>query len=312
MDSRTPKKRFIHVAARTSKLFRYVALLIITIVSMIFVWRHFVEILASGGIADLPLRSLGWLIFSMLLALATTALAGEMFARFLGLRGLSVLGSVYLASQISKYVPGRLWNLIFQKVYLPGNPSWSTVVAANVKVFGLLLSAQLISCIVALFLLNGWELAVLLLLAVTSCMPWLLILSSKRLLALLGLSNSTTALTASLGWRLGVVLVMFVLLSFTAWMALYAGAFGLGMDASTSLVFISMVAWLAGLASVLPAGLGVREAVYLALRPDFLVVPEAMTMASLAIATRIWLLSVDVLVAAVGFSVLLAQRMRAK
>lgn len=293
------------------KTARYSALVLITMVSLAFVWLQVVEAGRFDRAQLLPIRSMLWLLASMLLALATMSLAAAFFARTLRVSAAWRVGAVYLYSQVAKYVPGRVWNIAFQKLHMPDQQNWATLVSANLKLFAMLVITKMIAAGLAILLMHEWFFAAAALVVASIALPSIIWRSWSGLCAMLGWFRILPGESREYGVGLGLVLFALVALSFSSWMSLYAGAFAIPVHQSLGLVFVSLMAWLAGLASVLPAGLGVREAAYIALRPEFLALPDATLMTSLAIATRLWLLAIDFLAAVIGLLVLLLLRARA-
>jgi uncharacterized membrane protein YbhN (UPF0104 family) len=293
------------------KTARYASLVLITVVSLVFVWRQVVEAGGFDRAQLLQIRSMLWLLASVLLALATMAIVAAYFASTLRATASWWMGAVYLYSQVAKYVPGRVWNIPFQKLHMPDQQSWATLVSANLKVFALLVITQLIAAGFAILLMHEWFIAAVALVVASTALPSILWRWWIGVCKMLGWSRMLPSESRENSSGLGLVLLALVAFSFSSWMSLYAGAFAVPANQSLGLVFVSLMAWLAGLASVLPAGIGVREAAYIALRPEFLPLPDVTVMTSLAVATRLWLLSIDFLAAVIGFLLLLLLRARA-
>lgn len=295
---------------RRWKLLRLGLLVLTTFVALVFVLRELAAVKAAGGITLLPVASPMWLGVSIMLATSSIWFAGSAFALCFQPTHRQRLPSLFAASQIAKYVPGRVWQVVMHRLALDSETTWSTVLKANIVVFGMVCTAQVASALAALLFLTHatWALPVLLVaIGVTPKLIGATLVTFVRF----GLSEKflLPQLTVD-GWRFGFILLLLSASSFIAWLALYAGAFALPLNASNSLVFVSLIAWLAGLFSVLPAGLGVREAAFMALSADFLVMPEVPVVAALALMSRVWLLIVDAVSAILGACVLLYYRTR--
>lgn len=265
----------------------------ITLAACVFLVREGRAVFGSGVLAGFHILA-PWAVLSVLVALIHLAIFACLFSAFLSVGDRTRAGWIFMASQGAKYVPGKVWGVVLQRYLIGENAGpWSEILRANVLMMVILSITQITSSAMAwLALSTGVGLAALL--AVVAALGvWAGVELCGRILqriermGLFGRWLSRQAGMSGLGVLLGSVTISL------AWWTLYAGALSQRPDESLALVAASSISVVAGFASVLPGGLGVREAVFMWLADIQMTVPPG-KLAALAVLSRAWLLIVDV------------------
>jgi len=277
----------------TARRVRVLAQLLL-VAGVIFVVLR-VRSLWHGGHIEVARVEWGALAGSVLLAAAGTA-AGALIwlaiLRGLGVRTERRWAGIFFQAQLGKYIPGSVWQYA-------GRAAAARAYGIPVRPVAMSLPIEFAASAIAAgamgaFLLGWWGAAVVLVAAVLLLAPARPSLARKRELM--------TAMRATF-----LYLPVWLLLGGSFWLcarglisvraedlALYTGAFA--------------VAWLAGLVAVYaPGGLGVREAVLVALLSSRIGAADALVIAA---ASRLILILVDVVLAGVATATLRRGRPR--
>lgn len=284
-------------------------------VAVVFAWL----LLESWPIVVEMVSGAAWyaLAGSVLLLLLANLQAGFLFAsltrRFGGPRfqGRQVVG-VFLASQVAKYVPGRVWGVAMQAALLRAAGSTSAVVAANVELSALVLvvvSGVGLACHVSSLVSPLAGVATLL--VTFGAGMFLLKMDGVARLARAG--GKVMPLVSRLAPDLGhaatgqgdfpskqaqASLAAYIALYLAGWWLLVAGVSRFDAETSLAIVAAMSLSYIIGMLSMLPGGLGAREGTMVLLAPAMGVSQD--DMAALALVSRAVLLAVDVCAAAVG------------
>ncbi len=223
--------------------------------------------------------------------------------------------AIFLAAQIGKYVPGRIWSAYLQHGALR---SWSMPAVAAINLDLTLLGVAVVGVTACFFALIAAGATILALLVMGSGAALSGVLLAGRPMMRIGwrVKRSMQAPRAGsigsgppLGWQMNTRLV-FGLLGYMlgyggGWLALMMAA-GMGLSESSKATAILSFSYLAGVFTLLPAGIGSREAAMLALG-KWLGTSGAVV-ATLAVVTRLAMVVVDLVSAGVGFAYLALQR----
>lgn len=217
------------------------------------------------------------------------------------------VAGIYLVGQIGKYIPGKIWSLVIQKLMAGEKINASRLLFANAAVLSL--SILTVLCIALAFYAASAASS-----EIATLMAGLLIC-----VVLTGLFSrmTWTGQTFFLGWihqrfhrgsqpapasgcpaSLALVAMLTGTYAF-GWLTLLHLGFQINLDASLLLVALLSASQVAGIISLLPAGIGVREVVLLYIGP--LAGLHWEMLPALAVATRIVLLAVDGLSVPAGF-----------
>ena len=266
----------------TTRRVRVVAQVLLLVAIVFVVLR--VRSLWHGGHISLAHVSWGALVGSFALAMAGTvgsALVWLAILRWLGVRTQLRWAGIFFQAQLGKYIPGSVWQYA-------GRATVARTYGIPVRAVGLSLPIEFAASAIAAgtmagFLLGWWGVLILAAIAVA-------------LVPGAGLARDRRATFATIRATL-LFLPVWLLLGLSFWLcargllavpthdlAYYMGAFA--------------VAWLAGLVAIYaPGGLGVREAVLVALLGGRIGAANALVVAA---ASRLILILVDVLLAAVA------------
>lgn len=227
------------------------------------------------------------------------AVMGGVFAWLIGIKGVVRIASIFLLSQAAKYIPGRVWGLVAQRVLMGGQARLSRVLAASVAMAAILFASQLAMAVSGLLLIRVGA-------ALAFCAGFAICLLAGATAALLHTVH------AAMGWRLltpwagsgvgvmtGGASFVSLLLTGLAWAILFGGGLGYARSEAAHWISVSGFSYLAGMASLLPSGLGLREAAFTVLGGQW-GANKSSDAPMLALVTRIWLLAIDGLAVLLG------------
>lgn len=253
---------------------------------------------------------------SIFLLVLANVFVSVLFAAMLGGGGggvshLRQVAGVFLLTQLGKYLPGRVWGVLAQVSTLRAAGSPGQVVAVNIELAVVVL---LTTCCIgaALLLAHGYGVAIgLAVLVVAFAMiasvvqrAWVFKLLGGGLVQMpflkkLAVVQDVRCPAARSGWAPVIALVGFWAMYLMGWWVLAGALPGVAKVGTGLVVACLSLSYVAGLASMLPAGLGAREATLVLLAPVSGVPFELMAL--LAITSRIALILVDGVGALVGF-----------
>lgn len=279
-------------------------------------WKYRSEIasqLASANVA-LALAAVGTLLLSNLgIALVFSELVNqEMPSR--KPEGMVLMGT-FLLSQIAKYVPGRVWGAVLQGAAVGPALSIHRLVRINVDLTAMAAVVTMGSALAFLGWIAWGAWVGLLALALTTAATGMIMVQrpSVWLHALLGrflprlrMAESPqhgASRASALG---GTGVLLFVSGYCVGWLMLSMAVTGVSFEEGLHLTSMLSLSYLAGLLSMLPAGLGVREAFLLASSAWLKMDMASVTL--LAIVTRLAMVAVDLLSMPIAGILLLLRR----
>lgn len=261
-------------------------------------------------------RDLRWGPFgaSLALALVTHAVAGQVLGRLLAKHGEPVparlASAMFFYSQVAKYVPGKVWGLVYQAATLRASlPGFRVVFFANVDQMAMAMAAN-VAVAVALVLagMPGWSLLaalVGLVVVVGVYRSALVAIASaplRRLLRMPAGAGATRVDGAGTAWTALYYLAMWVAYVPACFLLLDA-ALGLGPARAAPVIAFMCLAWVTGaLAFVVPAGIGVREVVFVWLFQHSGVPGSLELIGAVAVLFRFWQVLQDALGALVQWT----------
>jgi hypothetical protein len=270
-------------------------------------WSHRAEV--SGIVAG---ASLAWVAGSVLLLAIGNRSAAAAFGHVLAGAGKDQLAAraacAYQIGQVAKYVPGRIWTAVLQVGLLPRGIGPMRILLANmalalagcammagVGAAALLLTSR--PLLAAIALLSGITLAAVLMRA-GNAGRW-----SRIILRMLRRSDpmgSSPDLPGAAPWaHVFGALAGYALATMAGWAMFFSGGLGLGVEAGLHATGAGAIAWIIGLASLLPAGAGARELAFVAFPSAGML--STGDMVGLALASRLALVVVDAVAAAAGW-----------
>lgn len=215
---------------------------------------------------------------------------------------------VFLLAQAGKYAPGRVWSPFIQKLTIGNEESLTRIIFANILVFACVVISQLITAFTALLYFSiglGAAAAALLLIPAGTGLAFRLF--SKTPLKNWDVTNFFSQQDSALRFLCNFLLFFFS--GLMTWFTFYCGWLGYAPEEGLALIGATSLSLIAGYLSVLPAGLGVREAVFIMMKDMPWPLPtEAMT--TLAIQSRAFLFLVDGLIASLGVLILILFKRR--
>lgn len=280
---------------------------VIFVMSLAWTYRHaLIELLAKSN--------LYWVAIALLFLVTANAGMATLFALLVqrdnGDKHLRLVAAIFLLSQIAKYVPGRVWTVLLQATLVGDRARLGRLVTANLEVALFTMTASLGVGIAALaFVVAGaWaSWVVFILLSLGSVLLLRLDFTVRVVVTVLriwrkwrGLPDTVSepvscpSYKTMLGWS-GLFIASYT----SGWLLLLT--LGLGHNFRTGILMLGAIAaaWALGTLSMLPGGIGVREAVFVAL--GVLAGVNATDYAAVAVATRIVLIILDALSTILGW-----------
>ena len=214
----------------------------------------------------------------------------------------SVTNKLFFYGQIAKYVPGKIWSIVFQKSFLENAGSTGAILFSNID---LLIISITINATIALCLISLNISFFLLVLTYTLGVIVCLIVSKSRYMYTVArfILTRFSRLERNPPLRQDTLGNMFIVLAYcaiwvfylTAWFLVLSASFGLSIrEASVYIAFLGL-SWIVGVLAVfVPAGLGVREGVFIALARYTGIDASLETLAAIAVITRLWLMLQEV------------------
>ena len=275
---------------------------------------------AAMSDAAAQIRS-SWAFISLCILVAANIFAAYLFATILRDRVTSApssaeLAGSFLVAQAGKYLPGKIWPIVLQAFYLNQRVGTTQVAIVNLEVALLCLgvTAALGASLLLTALASPLWAVLLMGLALTFAQIMLRSNALEHLgtsiLSRLGQFRNAPPCSRSpdpkRSWRSFMLLAAFLLAHLTGWM-LFTGP-SLDHDLGSGLRWTALISlsYVIGIASLFPAGLGVRELSMMGIAPSLgLDVDEA---AGIALLSRLLLVALDLSGAAAGSIFLLANK----
>jgi hypothetical protein len=282
---------------------------LLTVAAIAFFVDALLAVHRQGALGWPAVHSWAWLLASVLVGVAPLAVMSRALHWLMGADGFCRVLSVFLFSQSAKYVPGKFWGVVAQHALMGEDSKLSRVVGANIALAAILLATQVALAGAAIaFLRFGIYAAIVV--AFLGC-----VLAGLGAAMLQRVHQARAWLVLAPWARPGVGFVTWaasfstLLLTALVWAMLFAGALGYPAADVASWIAVASASFVAGMLSVLPGGLGIREAAFVALGSSIPAL-DAGNAPMLALFTRAWMLAIDAAAIAIGFAGLLLVRAR--
>lgn len=209
---------------------------------------------------------------------------------------------LFFYGQIAKYVPGKIWSIVFQKSLIEKAGTMRAILFSNID---LLAISMVINATIALCLiLFNISLAFPLLIYVTGVIACIIV-SRSRLISKLAsaILMKFKQLEKDTPLHKNTLNNMFITICYSAtwfsyliaWFLVLSASFGLSIKESSVYIAFLCLSWIIGiLAFFVPVGMGVREGVFIALARYAGIDAPLETLAAIAVITRLWLIIQDI------------------
>jgi len=276
-----------------------VVTLVIFVAGIIFVgvlavrsWREIVH----------TLEEIKWYMFvlSTLIAVLGNVVTSILFRDLLKKYGLIVSNTLasrlFFYGQIAKYIPGKIWSLIYQITSLRREGATTAILFSNIElvVVMILVNGTIALCLI-LFNIHLIFAITVFLLALLSCLfigrSYVIFQISRKLLYLVG-SRSTalsTYVSRSGNWRIVIYFTSIWLFYLGSTFLMMYAVFDLPIQDSWRYIVYLNLAWIGGvLAFIAAAGLGVREIMFVLVTGYSSGNVSLNVVATIAVLTRFW------------------------
>lgn len=271
----------------------------ITVASILYL-AHEWSITAGSQKLKIENYSVTGFIISLLAGLVHLAVMARIFSGLISNGQHMHNASIFLATQITKYAPGKIWPFLMQRTMLGSSFTTKNLITVNVVLAWITLGGLFAGMVMAI-LYQSFGFTASIFGAIGSCLifgaPVIVARLFQPWLAKYEWTNAVSELTEM---RVIFGCLAAWITSALSWFGLYSCALGYDFKNAISLYGITGFSIVAGMVSALPAGLGLREA-SIVWAGDALTGWTTYQLASIAIAARVWLLALDVLASLVGF-----------
>ncbi len=291
---------------RTKKLASLV-LLVSGLVFILFLvqrsWGQIVELLGQAN----------WLLFvvSVFVGITGTLASSMLFRVLLEKHGLYLPSDtthrIFYFGQVAKYVPGKVWGILYQIAAVDKQGASVGVTSTNLD---LMLVTILTNVSIAVALLVapvtvpgsiGILLLGILMALVVSASP----ATGKLLRRLMPKTYVQGPALSSPDWkalffRIGTYYIVVLITDVLSYFLMMNAVFGFTLQESTNYMAYLLIAWVAGVFAILvPAGVGVRELVFIGFGVTMMTNVSIELLGSIAVISRIWQITQDLVVAAI-------------
>lgn len=227
-----------------------------------------------------------------------------------------IITGSFLLSQVAKYIPGRIWGIAMQATMLRAPGATSSIFAINIELtiinlamatgigmafliwpqYGLLYS---LTVLLATWLIGTRLLSLDFFRRAISIMQRMLPLTGRKLTEKFVTGDAKPTETRPSGYS---GLLLYILMYCLGWWLLAKATTQLDATTCMNIVAALSLSYIAGVASLLPAGIGAREGTLVILAPALGLTHE--NMAAIAITSRAAMILMDILTAAIGAALL--------
>ena len=290
--------------------YRHIIRPIFLIIGLLF----FVGIIAANWQESQALLSqIDWLFFgiSILIAIIDNIVMSVPFYWLIQKNGLekrySIVAEMFFFGQIAKYIPGRFWSFAFQTTYFDDPKASIGILWANLELTALVIWRNLILglCLIAFITYPGLVIVILLIgligfiaLVKIEWLQWVMHRVMHRFTRTKNQPDRPSPASPAAkknNIQIGALFLCTTAFYLISSYVLFVNGFRFEIQDATIFIAFLSLAWIVGvLAFVMPAGIGVREAVFVFLASllDSNFSIEALT--TIAIIHRFWLLFLDV------------------
>ena len=300
-------------ASRNNIFYKNILRPILFVVGLVF---FIILIFRSWDEMQTVLQTLNWPLFilSIWVAMLDTILFSLLFQQILKKYDFNVdypkIGQMFFYGQIAKYIPGRLWSVFYHATFLQRAGATKVILFANLDLIAISILRSFVIA-VTLILLQWNSLVALIIAILGTIIFWLLTRScwiahifqaffrrnqaNKAALCQTKINDRIVYLISILNW------VTFLVANFLV----VQSAFGFSLTESAPYIAYFGIAWIVGVLSfVVPAGIGIREIVFIFLaqifNQDQTVTLELLT--AIAIVYRFWQILLELGSMGIGFT----------
>jgi len=250
-------------------------------------------------------KSFLWLFIALIIGIISQFFNVLIFSKFLRINitkyNFFQIAKLFFTGQIIRYMPGRIWGILYQVMNsLPDTPK-KNIVLANIELMFVAFSGLLtVSTAIIIFFTKFWYFSLPVVIFGLTFM--ILVLRNGWLTIIITIANTflrknkqeVTFLPLNLKICFSAVSLFLFgwVIYLVGWVAI--GEAGYGAKSTYTMLLLAStysISWFLGYISMItPSGIGIREASFLVLSQEILPSSE---LALLAIVIRLWLLVID-------------------
>jgi hypothetical protein len=258
--------------------------------------------------------NLSFLALSLIVGLAGNGVQGLLFRDLMKKYGVSLDDSramtLFFYGQIAKYIPGRVWSVVMQRTLIDQGGSLMALVYANVD--QMIFSVCIMSLISLNFLAATGEVTLLFFCTLAAAALSVTMMKSRTLARVIRYMIRHFRARETIacqeygfidGGRIATYFAVNLLSAVAAYYLLFYAVFGFTFRESAFYISCLGLSWLIGaIALVVPAGMGVREGVFIVLSRYLGSDLQTELLVSIAVIVRCWVILQDVGGAALVYS----------
>lgn len=216
---------------------------------------------------------------------------------------------LFFYGQIGKYVPGKIWSIVLQRSFIEKAGATTAILFSNIDLLtiSIIINATIALCLI----LCNINLVFPLLIYATGVIASIIV-SRSRLISQLAIAilMKFKQLKKDIPLHKNTLNNMFITVCYsaiwfsylTAWFLVLSALFGLSIRESSVYIAFLGLSWIVGiLAFFVPAGIGIREGVFILLARCAGIDAPIESLASIAVITRFWLILQEVVGAGIIF-----------
>jgi uncharacterized membrane protein YbhN (UPF0104 family) len=243
-----------------------------------------------------------WFLFfvAVILGIVDHFIVSLVFQTFLKKYNMAVpyssVGKMYFFGQMSKYIPGRFWNIVYQRSFIEKTGAISSLFVVNIELLAVFMVRNIIISLVLIF--AGIEIFLAVGIYASGVLGfWLIGRSGLLVRGLYWLGERVKRPIGEIQCHANLpdhcyLFILYIAATITFlssnFLMMYA-TFNYIIDASYLYIAFLGLAWVIGvLTFVIPAGIGVREVAFVALASLSGVNVSLETLAAIAIVHRFW------------------------
>lgn len=239
---------------------------------------------------------------SVIIAVVGNVTLALLFNRLLGKHGVDISDALavkmYMVGQVAKYIPGKVWAVTYQISHVTGISGAKAIVLVNFEImFGIMFMISAVSVVLLSLLYSKILASIVVALGMAG---FVFIYKSNYVIRLAhalsrkvrAIKMNESALERPSTTLSGVVFyVVFCMVYVSSYALMLDSVFGFSFDESILYIIFLSVAWLGGVfAFVVPAGMGVREVIFIGLSGYIGPEVDVDVLVSIAVLTRFWLI----------------------
>lgn len=251
----------------------------------------------------------GWLfilatIIGFVTSLATCLYFYKLLHKYHQDIGLKLTIDMFFFGQLAKYIPGKIWSIVFQGLLSRGQIHSSSIILSNIDLTVLQINVTIVVGLGIILALNHsyWLVALAIIGGLGACHYISTSCFSERCVIYISrwitrLAKYKIACEPRFSWFQSASFFLLVAAAFTAsHVFLLIAVFGLSLNEGLFYTGLIALSWVVGMITMIsPAGMGIRELVFIIFAKLTMQHVDDATLSAIATIARLWLIFLDIL-----------------